>query len=53
MGDPDASQEIDISGGLHQVHLGHDATHLAGERGQDLDGAGRRMESSKLCEAEL
>lgn len=47
MGDPDASEEVDVSGGLHQVHLGHDAAHLTGQRGQHFDGTGRGQRGSE------
>lgn len=39
MGDPNAGQEIYISNRLHEVHLGHDSSHFAGQRGQYLGGA--------------
>lgn len=48
MGNPDASQEINIASGLHQMHLGHDTAHLTGQRGKDLNGTGDRERGDRL-----
>lgn len=43
-----ASQNIDVSLWLHQMHLGEYTTHIAGQRGQHLHGTSRNKKSSKI-----
>lgn len=39
MGDPDASDKVNVSFRLNQMHLGQDSPDIAGQCGQNLNGA--------------
>lgn len=39
MSNSNASDKVNVSVRLNQMHLRHDTTHIASESGQNLDGA--------------